>query len=325
MSLGRLHLALIGLLVVQVALIAVLNWPRSLGVSDAGSRPWLPRLEPDAAERIVIKGPGDERVELRRTGDGWVLPELDGYPARDDQIAELLENLERIEVRNPVVRNPRYHELLEVGEDGAQRHVRIWGEDDAEPMEEFYVGSAPKYRVHHVRRAGSDEVFEVDGIATSDLRAQGSAWGRLELLDVDEKAVARVTVRNASGAFTIEKGDAGWHVVAPAERADAELDEDEVERLVQKLAGLRAADPLGAAEEARYGFDEPAARVELAAATEDGETTHVVRVGTSDTEQTSRRYVTSSDLGFAAAAWDSSVERLLEVTLTDLTPSGSSE
>jgi hypothetical protein len=168
-------------------------------------------------------------------------------------------------------------------------------------------------------------VFEVDGIAASDLRAQASAWGRLELLDVDEEAAVRVTVRNASGAFTLEDGDEGWRVVTPAERADVELDDAEVERLVQKIAGLRAADPLGAVDEARYGLDEPAARIELVAAIGGGETTHVVRVGASGSGRTGRRYVTSSDLGFAATAWDSSVERLLEVTLDELTPSGSSE
>ena len=339
MTWTRTHLALVALLVVQGLLIAAFNWPGTGRHAATETRIWLEELQPEKVERIVIQDDQDQRLELARDEGGWKLTDRDGYPADGGKVQDLIDQLAEIKVRTPVVQQEKFHESLGVTDEGFRHHVTLWGVDVDAPMTELFVGTSPQYQIHHGRRGGDDAVYEITGLSAEDLRAEPGGWAVKTLVDVNPERVVRFTVSNEHGELAFERGEGGdWVLAGPERRAGAKLDQDAVDGLVSDAAGLDAAKPVGVIDEAAQGFDPPAARVELLVerpvsdgAEEDaedvgadertGETkqeTVVIRVGAEHESETSQRYVTASTLDFAATAWRSSVQDLMDAKLDEL-------
>lgn len=345
MTWTRTHLALVGLLVVQLGLIAVFNWPGSGQHGATQPRTWLEGLDPAGVQRIVIEDDQDGTVELQRSGEEWTLPAQDGYPADGTKVRGLLEELAGIQVRAPVVQHEKFHESLEVTEEVFRHRVRIWGGDESSPVAELYVGTSPQYRIHHARRAGDDAVYEITGISAADLRAEPADWADEAIVDVDPEDVVRLRVSNEQGTLTLERERGGeWKVAEPKEQQGFALDPDAVGELVSDASRLDAAEPVGAVDEAAQGFADPAAEVELViepvSADDGGEEADgqaasdqvepereriVVRIGDEHPERSSQRYATASTLGLTATVWTSNVKDLLEADLEALAPEDAEE
>lgn len=325
----RAHLVLAAVLVFQLVVIALLAAPWSgEQVADRGAL-LVPDLAAKTPDRIAIETGEGERVELARTDAGWTLPEVDGYPVDDKRVDELLDALEQVRVRRPVVSSARYHERLEVADGKFQKRLRVWAGGD-EPIADLYFGTSPQYQVQHVRRAGEDAVYEARGLASWQLRTRADGWVDKHLVDVPVERVARVELTNASGSLALVRdGEQGWRLDGgPA------VDEDKADALVRQLASLWISRPVGRRDDAEHGFAEPAARWVLVVTPEDagdedgsgdegaGEAAGAkeperitVLVGREDDGD---RLVTREDFGYTAAVSPSSVEKALTASVSSL-------
>jgi hypothetical protein len=346
----RTQTVLAVLLAVQVAILAVLSLTGSGEAGPRSAEALLPALDGLKPSRLVIDGADDEEVELRRQDGAWTLPEAGGYPVDGGKVDTLLADLEKVQVRRPVVTSPRYHAQLKVTEDEHERRVRIWGDADGEPAADLLVGTSPNYRISHVRRAGEDDVYEAMGLSTWDLRPDAAAWIDKKLIDLPADQVTALALSNEHGTFELRKIDGSW-TLAQGDAGGKALRQSEVDSLVRAFAALYLADPVGRVDAAAQGLDEPVAVVTLTSggapapageATEaagdpagengdgaeaspesDGGATEparvtVLKVGALKDEESGQRYATLEDFGFAVTLNKFDAERATDKKLDDL-------
>jgi len=321
----RTQLTLAALLIVQLLLIVLLRAPLSGAAGPTQPHALLPVLEAVTPTRLHIVGADDDEVTLTQRGDGWVVDELDGFPADASKIETLIDDLRGLKVRRPVVSGSRFHETFKVADDEFEARLQLWDDASGDPEVDLILGTSPTYRAVHVRLAAEDPVYEVRGIAAYDVRPDAGTWVDLQLVDIPAERVVGITVNNDAGSFEIAKQDDAWIVVEPETMQGLALDADEVSNLVDAASSIRLAEPVGAAagDERESGGAsvtlrfEPDPGADSAVATPG---TVIVQVGAKVEDNESQRYISRSDFGFLGTVWESSVRDLLEREIQDLMP-----
>jgi len=323
---SRTQTTLAGLLVVQVALILLVRSPFSGGSSAAETRPLLPMLEVLTPTQIELLGDEQRRVSLIKDAQGWKLDGLGGFPADNEKVDELIDDLRALQVRRPVVTSSRYHRTFKVADDENGGRVRLWDNPAEDPDVELIVGSSSNYRAVHVRLGGDSKVYEVRDLAAYDMRADAEAWIEKDLVDVPEGELVGLSIVNKNGSFELVRQDDQWR----ASGSEQALDTDEVDSLVRSASSIQLAKPVGPKDATVHGFAEAAATVTLryrpAGEPETADVSQiVVTIGAKPDEDSNERYITRSDFEFTGRVWESSIRALLEQKLDDLLADGDAD
>lgn len=303
---------LIGLLVVQAALIVVLRQPAAAGSSEPS--PLVEGLDPAAIARIEVGSTG-EKLALRRDGETWAIASAGNYPADGAKVRDLLDKIKSASVRSPVVTSDKYHESLEVTEEKAQARIRLYRADSEKPVADLLLGKTTTGGAH-VRLAGDDEVFDVSDLSPWSLRPETSSWMQRTIVDVPPESVRRISVSNANGSFELERFEDEWQVVAPEEQKGRSCAKEKVDPILRAAASLNAADIGGKLDPASQGLGEGATVVTLAH--DDGSVT--VRIGSTVPDRSSHVYVTRDGFPFAVTQWASSLDSVTKARLAELMP-----
>jgi hypothetical protein len=280
---------LVGILVVQIILSVVVFWPRS-SAAVAGE-PLFPDLESGDVVALTITDANGDEIRLSKVdGDGstelaeggstelaevWVLPDADDYPAQVDKITPLLDGITGLTTGRLVTRTDASQERLQVASDDFQRRIEFETQDGA--MYILYLGSSPSYGATHFRVGGQSETYLTDAISTWETGATAASWIDAAYLSVTLADVNKVTLENNNGTFVfVRGGEDNWIMEGLAE--DETLAETNVTATIGQAASLNMIDPLGKAEQASYGMDEPNAVATL----ETDASTITLRVGAKD-------------------------------------------
>ena len=318
---------LVVLLVVQMALLIILEGPFSSAAATAGTvQPFLPGLEDLVAARVAIESGDGETVSLSRQGDAWTLDDMGGFPVDGGKVNTMIQDLSRLKVRRPVVTSSRFHDQLMVGDSKYERRIRIWGDAQGDPAIDFLVGASPNYRVSDVRRDGEDDVYEVMGLSSWDLQSDVGSWIDKKLVNVPPEEITGLKVMNGHGTFALKKEDGAWTVLNNS--ASGDLDQGAVDSLVRAYASLYLADPVGQLDVLAQGLDNPAAEIQLIRSAkqppEAGEESvaapevTTLQVGKEMDAESGKRYATVSGFGFAVTLNRFDAERATEKKLADL-------
>lgn len=282
---NRQQTILTAVLVIQILLIGVVFWPRQ--TATGAGEPIFPDLKTEDIVALTVTDPDGNQIELRKQAEGWVLPEADGFPAEEEKIAPVLEQLTSLTSSRLVTRTPASHKRLQVAADDFVRRIDFETSDGAQHA--VFLGSAPQYGATHFRVEGQDETFLSADFSTWDTRAEAAAWIDTTFVDLGETEVQRMTLDNASGSLTfIRDEDDNWTLEGLG--ADETLDQTKVNGAVRRAASITMESPLGTEEHPEYGMDQPSALVEL----ETAEDTITIHVGALDREDES--YVVSSSV-----------------------------
>jgi len=327
---SRNQLALAALLVLQILLILVFRSPFA-GASAVEARPLLPTLEALTPIRIELGGSAEEPITIEKTGDEWNVRGLGGFPADSNKIERLFDDLEHVTVRRPVVSSSRYHEGFGVAESDYEGRVRIWSAGDGDPEIDLIVGNSANQRIVHLRLAGEDEVFEARGLSPYDVHSATTNWVRKELLDVAQSQVVGIRITNGTGTFELAREAGTWKIVAPADSTELALDSLKVDELVREATSLRIADAVGPRDADAHGLAEPAAiavvrwspdAADAAAGQSPADTRETtIEIGKQFPDNESKRYIGRSGFDYTGAIWESSIRKILEGDLDDLTAS----
>jgi hypothetical protein len=317
MTTRRTQLVLLGVLALQAVLILLLRNPFADEPGSVEARTLLPGLEGVTPSRIEIEGgEDDQKVTLRRAGNGWEVAELDGFPADAQKIETLVADLGAIRVRRPIVSSERYHDTFRVEDDAFEARIRVWSGDAGDPQADLIVGKSANYQTSHARVAGEDAVYEIRGLTSYQLRADTAAWIVKDVFGASPEQVTGIALANASGTIELERDESGgWRVVGDGPAPDAETIED----LVRTAASVRFAEAVGPREEA-HGLAAPAVRVTLRwpGGAEASLEERTLLVGAEVPGDDAKRYVTREGLDHTAIAWSSSVEKLLDADVAAL-------
>jgi hypothetical protein len=316
---SRTQWILTGILAVQVLLlIAAAPWSSDRGMESAHAL--LPELESFTPARLEIEETDERRVAIEHRGGEWVLADEDGFPADASKVENLLEDLEKIKVRRPVVTHSRYHDTFKVAEDDHERRLRIWKDADDDPEIELFVGTSPNYRVSHVRLGGDDRVYEARGLGAYELRSDAPSWVKRTFVDIPFEDVTRLTLSNGHGSFELAREDGEWKLVSPPGSGSGTLDPAAVDSLVRSVASLRLSEPAGPAGTPGYGLESPAATVRIAhrAGDEAAEEVVEVRVGGDIEDGEGQRYASRSGFDHAVILGKLDADQLIDEKLADL-------
>jgi hypothetical protein len=254
MSRGNQILAI--LLVVQLALAAVVLWPRS--ASTAGGEPLFPGLEADQVVRVTIADGEGERIELTRNAGQWGLAEADNYPCQEDAVDDIIGKVAAITTDRLITRTPASHKRLQVADGDYARLVELELADGA--VHQLYLGTSPSYGMAHVRAAGEDAVYLASDLSSTDVNASASAWVDTLYLSVPGDQIVGLTLENGNGMFEFQKGEGGaWTMVGLS--ADETANANNVESLANRVSSVRMLRPLGTEAQEEYGLQDPSAVV----------------------------------------------------------------
>jgi hypothetical protein len=302
---------LLGLLVVQAALIAVLRQPASAGFSE--TRPLVDGLDPAAIARIEVGSTG-EKLALRRDGETWAIVSAGDYPADGAKVRDLLDKIKSATVRSPVVTSDKYHESLEVTEEKAQARIRLYRADSETPVADLLLGKNAMGGGAHVRLAGDDEVFDVADLSPWSLRPQTSTWMQRTIVDIPPETVRRISVSSSNGSFELERVEDEWLVAAPEEQKGRSCAKEKVDPIVRAAASLNAADIGGKLDPPAQGLGDDATTITLTH--DEGSVT--VRIGSTVPDRSGHVYVTRDGFPFAVTQWASSLDSVTKATLAEL-------
>ncbi len=284
----RTQQILAAILVLQLIITGVVFWPKPAATTGEGE-PLFPDLSAEDIVALSITDDQGEEIQLEKSGESWVLPEADDYPAMASTITPVLGNILALDTGSLVAETAASHKQLQVAEDDFMR--RIIFETADEETHTVYLGSAPRFSAAHFRLAGEDETYLTTDLTSWDLDPRVANWVDATYVSVPQAEVAEITVDNANGTFSLIKDEAGaWTLADLAE--DEQVSESDVTNVVNKATSMVMVRPLGTSAQASYGLDDPAASVTLKTADDtittniapqaEGETNVVVKTSNSD-------------------------------------------
>lgn len=290
-----LQKVLVGAAVVQSALLAFTWMPTGPAVREPRD---LLGFAVDDIASFTIHGRDarDEKapskpVTLRRTETGWVLDSSDGYPAGENYVKPVLENLGKLTVREPIATKAESFSTLEVADDVHTRKVEVTSKGGDTRV--LYLGAA-QGQVTHVRVGGESEVFDVKGFTAWALAENDNRYFERDLLKVSVDSVVSATLsRPGSDPVTLAKDEAGtWTITSPGGfDAGRTVDQAATRNYVGNLLQLRMLQPEGKEVKPEMGLTPPI-RVDWVERQENGGTvSHWYELGALQNQAEGRRYL----------------------------------
>jgi hypothetical protein len=202
--LTRAHKILIGLLVVQLALV-VLMLGRSSEPQPVKEVPLLAGL--DAAKvtrvRLFASGAAKPGVDLVKKGNAWVVASHFDYPADAAKVKGLLEPLAKIAAGEPIATSATRHKQLRVADTDFDRKIVLTLEGGGEKT--LLIGNPAGARRTAIRLGGDDVYAATD---VSYFIAEPSGFVSTKYVDIPKADVERLTVRRDQQMIEIARAAA---------------------------------------------------------------------------------------------------------------------
>ncbi|MFM7261952.1 MAG: DUF4340 domain-containing protein, partial [bacterium] len=164
--------------------------------------PFLPTITDLAPKLVKIElMRGNDRRELRKVGDGWILVTSDGYPVRFEEVKGLVAGLSSLKTDDRMTAKKERHGELALAwtnetpdESGRGARVRLFTSTDegATPEVDIVLGEErANPRAQFVRRFSEDQCWRVLGSVLVDIEPR--RWVEAELLSIPDGEVRGVT------------------------------------------------------------------------------------------------------------------------------------
>jgi hypothetical protein len=232
------HRALGGLVALQLALAAFTWWPTPDGPPRTKIVPYA--LEDVTGLRIEstsTRSRGEDVVIEKRDGQ-WRLTEGFDFPAEEEKVLEVLEQLLPLTYRNPIATSAVRHEQLGVDDETPTRRVTITAGDQETTL---LIGAASGKRMN-VRYPGQDEVYQVDGMGAWAINDANGLYLEVQRVLLDRDELATVTLTRPDTDFTVTRDSTGaWTLVGMEEGQIA--DAARIEKFLAHTVGVKMHEP----------------------------------------------------------------------------------
>jgi hypothetical protein len=259
---------LTAVLVVQLALIALVFWPRS--AEPTGGALLFKGLDTEKIVQLTVYDPVEGQIRLAKVTGEWVLPGADDFACKEGAVSGVLDKVASLQSDRLVAETKASHERLQVAEENYVRMV-VLSEADGTTYT-LYLGSAPSYGAIHARVGREDQVYLVSGVSSADVPARAAGWIDTAYLTLQQDQVVDIVLENANGQFAFTRPDAegAWTMAGLA--ADEALNEGAVNSLLSQVSSVRMMQPLGLEQDPGYGLDDPTVAITVRTRDAEGET-----------------------------------------------------
>lgn len=187
------------ILLIQLALVAVVYWPRVITGDDVG--PVEQAIDPGQVNELRIADEHGGEARLVKSGGRWHLPALHNLPADPDKVANLLDSLLSKDDSWPVARSAAARQRFQVADYLFQRHIRLLG--DGKELRSVYLGNSPGFRKVHARIAPRGAIHAIR-FNVFDAPASDDAWIDPRLLQV------RTPMRIDADTYSVNREGGEW-------------------------------------------------------------------------------------------------------------------
>ena len=186
-------------------------------------------FDAETVDRIHIDGEADTRLVLTKQDSQWRLPELNDFPADQDNVKRLLDRLGNLEKGWPVATTKGAAKRFKVTEASFERKLTLAQGENTQTT--LYVGTSPGFRKVHVRLPDEDDIHAA-ALNTYDVGVKHEEWIDKAILTHPAQTIRRVELPG----FTLQRQDDKLAITGLAE--DEETIQDEAKRLLDRIAGL---------------------------------------------------------------------------------------
>lgn len=175
-------------------------------VEPSGPSYLIEGFDPDNIDSIVI-GVGAEAVTIKRGTKGFVVVNKDGYPARAEQINELLGVCLDIRAEELYTDDAANHEDLEITEEKADSVVKFL-QSDSTALTGVVIGKAREDGTGtYVRLVSSDKVYLSP--KRPWIKDKALDYIEQELITLERERIEWVTVDSNDGKYTLKAAEDG--------------------------------------------------------------------------------------------------------------------
>lgn len=258
-----------------------------IGLSDRGVTATkepvtLLSFDVDKIDHITLEGPDGEKVTLARKDKSWLMPDLDDFPANNNRVEQLIQQLGGLRSSTPVATSKSARDRFKVSEEQFERRITLSQGDNT--IARLYLGSSPSMHYIYARNAASDAIYAVKA-AAYDVPVKASDWEDRSVLTFSKSSI---TTMDINGLHIVHRASdkesdkaANGSSQTPQWQASGlpegkQLKESSVDKLAGLLAGLQFEKVLGREAKDEYGMKEPVLELSL---TRDGGEVLTYRVG----------------------------------------------
>ena len=185
-----------------------------------------------ASAREIRIDSGADRFVLERQDDGWVMPSRDGYPVRDDRLAELDAFLAALDYVGARTADPDKHARLGLASgNGEGSATRVTVRDETGEVTADILLGRQAEDIVYVRFPGRNRTYAARSGETTPAMpdiAEAQDWLELDFLELGGNDIALATIQPETGpAYRLERASpsirnfalrdpAGWRPITAA-------------------------------------------------------------------------------------------------------------
>lgn len=207
------NIALLGLLALQIVLIAYGYWPTR--ESQEPTAHFLANFNLAQVKKLVITDEEKKSVTLAQEEGKWVVGE-ERFPANQATIQALVEKLGKLESNRLITASKSSYRRLKVAEDTFVRRLEIELADGASKT--LFLGSSPSQKTIHVRLADAQGVYLVNDFSSWEVQAGSDSWWRSKFVDLAALELQALTLVNSEGTIALGRAKEGWHLAGSSEK-----------------------------------------------------------------------------------------------------------
>jgi hypothetical protein len=311
MRINRFQQILIGVLIVQVALSVFLLWPHQ-AVSNAELL--LGGMTKDQVVSLTIADGKGVSSTFARADAGWVLPDRDNFPADSIKLEGMLDNLAKIKMDRLVTQTVDSQARLKVAADDFATRVTLNLSDGSSKI--IYLGTQAGVGANNVRLDGDNNVYLTNVISSYEVGANAGAWIDTTYLQLEYADMSYLNFTNSLGVNEFQKGaDGSWTMSGLV--GDETFNPNNLTSMLNRLAIVSMAEPLGKENKAEYGMDAPLAVINVRTENAvNGSQDITLTVGALNTE-TNQYYLKSSASEYYVTIPNYSVETFITRSKVD--------
>lgn len=186
----------------------------------------LPKMEPEAVDRVVLAGPNGTAA-LTKTNGQWMIEDYRADGAKAGELVKALLKPTKVEL---VAETSARHEQLGVASGSGTLATLKAGETTAG----WWLGNSADSG-NYVRLEGNDKVFALSGMPGLASSTNRDDWLDKTIAAIPETEIQKLTVKNASGAsLTLVRRGSDWF----EEGKETALDPTPIMPLTTNLAAL---------------------------------------------------------------------------------------
>jgi hypothetical protein len=215
----------------------------------------LPADDADKITKIEIKNAGKGEVVLEKQGEAWTLTKPVDYPANQQNVKTLIDNVKEIRVKDSIDTGKSQYATYDLEDDKAV-HVQLF-KDSTKDVDLYFGKSGTRGQM--TRIADKDGVYVASGYSNYLYTRDVKDWRDRDVLKFEDANVVSVSLNNANGSFSFSKGEGDKWTGTFKGRPINGFDPEKVKDMLRVYKGLNA-DDFAEADKgpADTGLDKPA-------------------------------------------------------------------